>query len=83
MLNALMADPTATPWPAVMLRLAAACLLGGAIGLEREWHRKPAGLRTHILVAVGRLPVLPPDLRDHGRRRRRWAAPPPGPTRSG
>jgi uncharacterized membrane protein YhiD involved in acid resistance len=29
-----------------------AALLGGVIGLERELADKPAGLRTHILVAV-------------------------------
>jgi putative Mg2+ transporter-C (MgtC) family protein len=27
-------------------------LLGGLLGLERELARKPAGLRTHVLVAV-------------------------------
>jgi putative Mg2+ transporter-C (MgtC) family protein len=27
--------------------------LGAAIGLEREYRRKPAGLRTNILIAVG------------------------------
>ena len=37
----------------VALRLGAAFVLGGLVGLEREWHRRPAGLRTHILVAVG------------------------------
>jgi putative Mg2+ transporter-C (MgtC) family protein len=35
------------------LRLLAACLLGALIGVEREWRRKPAGLRTHIMVAAG------------------------------
>lgn len=35
----------------VVLRLFAALVLGGALGLEREWSRRPAGLRTHILVA--------------------------------
>ena len=30
-----------------------AALLGGVIGLEREWHGHPAGLRTNILVGVG------------------------------
>ncbi len=30
-----------------------AALLGGLIGLERTLRRKPAGLRTHILVSVG------------------------------
>ncbi len=29
-----------------------AVTLGGLIGLEREWHGRPAGLRTHILVCV-------------------------------
>jgi putative Mg2+ transporter-C (MgtC) family protein len=35
------------------LRLLAALLLGGAIGWEREWRHKPAGLRTHMLVSLG------------------------------
>ena len=34
-------------------RLALATLLGGLIGLEREFHGKPAGLRTNILICVG------------------------------
>lgn len=34
-------------------RLLLAALLSGLIGLERTLRRKPAGLRTHILVAVG------------------------------
>ena len=34
------------------VRLALAFILGGAIGLEREMHGRPAGLRTHILVCV-------------------------------
>lgn len=29
-----------------------AMVLGGVLGLEREWKRKPAGLRTHMLVAA-------------------------------
>lgn len=36
----------------VALRLCAACILGGVLGLEREWNKRPAGLRTHILVAM-------------------------------
>jgi putative Mg2+ transporter-C (MgtC) family protein len=35
------------------LRLALAAVLGGAIGLEREYHHKPAGLRTNMLIALG------------------------------
>jgi putative Mg2+ transporter-C (MgtC) family protein len=34
-------------------RLALATLLGAAIGINREWLGKPAGLRTHALVALG------------------------------
>ncbi len=30
-----------------------AALLSGLIGLEREWSRHPAGLRTNMLVGVG------------------------------
>jgi putative Mg2+ transporter-C (MgtC) family protein len=37
----------------VTLRLFAAALLGMAVGFEREYRRKPAGLRTHMLVATG------------------------------
>ena len=29
-----------------------AIVLGGLIGLEREIHGRPAGLRTHILVCL-------------------------------
>jgi putative Mg2+ transporter-C (MgtC) family protein len=35
------------------LRLLVAAALGLAIGFEREIHRHPAGLRTHMLVALG------------------------------
>ena len=34
-------------------RLVLATLLGGAIGLNRELHQKPAGFRTHAMVALG------------------------------
>lgn len=35
------------------LDLLAAALLGGLIGVQRQASHKPAGLRTHMLVAVG------------------------------
>jgi putative Mg2+ transporter-C (MgtC) family protein len=35
------------------LRLAVALLLGSAIGVERQWYQKMAGLRTNALVALG------------------------------
>ncbi len=37
----------------VTIRLIVACFLGAAIGFEREKERKAAGLRTHMLVALG------------------------------
>jgi putative Mg2+ transporter-C (MgtC) family protein len=37
----------------VALRLGVAALLTGAVGLEREWRERAAGLRTHMLVGVG------------------------------
>jgi putative Mg2+ transporter-C (MgtC) family protein len=37
----------------VIIRMIAATLLGGVVGLQREKARKPAGLRTHILVSLG------------------------------
>lgn len=37
----------------VVVRLLLAALLGALVGLERELARRPAGLRTHMLVAVG------------------------------
>jgi putative Mg2+ transporter-C (MgtC) family protein len=38
--------------PEASLALLFALVLGGAIGLERELHGRPAGLRTHILVCL-------------------------------
>lgn len=35
----------------ILLRVAAAMLLGGVLGFEREMGRHPAGLRTHMLIA--------------------------------
>lgn len=37
----------------LILRLLAATAMGAAIGIEREYHAKEAGLRTHLLVALG------------------------------
>jgi len=34
-------------------RLLLAAGLGAAIGIEREYRQKPAGLRTNILIAIG------------------------------
>ncbi len=37
----------------VLVRLVAATLIGAALGLNREIRGKPAGLRTHAMVALG------------------------------
>ena len=37
----------------LILRIFVAALLGGLIGLEREYRAKEAGFRTHFLVAMG------------------------------
>jgi len=39
-------------------RVCLAALLGGIIGYERQHSHRPAGLRTHILVAVGAALVM-------------------------
>jgi putative Mg2+ transporter-C (MgtC) family protein len=36
-----------------LLRLMLAALLGGAIGLEREFKHRPAGLRTNLFICMG------------------------------
>lgn len=37
----------------IILRLLLAAALGAGIGYQRERARKPAGLRTHILICLG------------------------------
>lgn len=37
----------------VAAKIALSAILGGIVGAEREWSGKWAGLRTHMLIAVG------------------------------
>ena len=37
----------------LLVKLLTAFILGTVIGLERSYHNKPAGFRTHILVVLG------------------------------
>ena len=54
--------PDAAEVTRVMVRLLLAALLGGIVGYEREHKGKAAGLRTHMLVAMGAaLFVLVPE----------------------
>lgn len=41
-----------------IVRLLLAVVLGGLVGLERQIHGRPAGLRTHILVCLGSALVM-------------------------
>lgn len=46
-------DPALTEQLDISLRLVVAAVLGAAIGVEREIHAHPAGMRTHLLVSLG------------------------------
>jgi putative Mg2+ transporter-C (MgtC) family protein len=46
-------DPTFAEQLDLVLRLLLAAVLGATIGLEREIHEHPAGMRTHLLVSLG------------------------------
>jgi putative Mg2+ transporter-C (MgtC) family protein len=37
----------------LLLRIVFALVIGGAIGMEREYKNRPAGMRTHLLVCIG------------------------------
>jgi putative Mg2+ transporter-C (MgtC) family protein len=41
-----------TEWQ-IAIRLVAAAVLGGLVGIERERHNQPAGLRTHVILSIG------------------------------
>jgi putative Mg2+ transporter-C (MgtC) family protein len=42
-----------TEWWTAFERLGAAAVCGMVVGLNRNMHRKPAGIRTHAIVAIG------------------------------
>lgn len=44
---------TSKDWAEILLRIFIAVLIGGVIGIEREYKNRPAGMRTHVLVALG------------------------------
>lgn len=37
----------------IMSRIVLAAVLGGVVGVEREYNKHPAGFKTHLLVCVG------------------------------
>lgn len=60
----------------ITLRLFVALLLGGVIGIEREYRSKEAGFRTHFLVALGSPYILNYDY-DFASEKERDFEPPP------
>jgi putative Mg2+ transporter-C (MgtC) family protein len=44
--------------PGILVKLITAIILSGLIGIEREIHGRPAGLRTHILVCLGTTVII-------------------------
>jgi putative Mg2+ transporter-C (MgtC) family protein len=57
-----MAFTTASVWEITHLelgiRMVLAVVLGGIIGIEREWSNHAAGFRTHILVCLGSAMIM-------------------------
>jgi putative Mg2+ transporter-C (MgtC) family protein len=45
-------------WLDVVVRLVGAVLAGAILGVNRDLHHKPAGLRTHALVSLGSAMVV-------------------------
>ena len=56
------------PWIEIVARLALSVVVGAVIGLNRDLHRKQAGVRTNALVSLGAalavLVVAPPGIDD-------------------
>ena len=52
------ADLLVLDWKQVCMRFLCAMVVGVVIGTEREYTHRPAGMRTHILVALGACAVM-------------------------
>jgi putative Mg2+ transporter-C (MgtC) family protein len=46
------------PYTTILLRIVVSVVLSGIIGLERQQKSRPAGFRTHILVALGATTII-------------------------
>jgi putative Mg2+ transporter-C (MgtC) family protein len=44
--------PSTTPYAVIVAHLVGAVVAGGMIGIERSFHGRPAGFRTHTLVCL-------------------------------
>ena len=45
-------------WETALIRILVSFILGMLIGIEREAHHQPAGMRTHILISIGATVVM-------------------------
>ncbi len=45
-------------WQTALVRIVISFVMGALVGLEREMHNQPAGLRTHILISIGSTLVM-------------------------
>jgi putative Mg2+ transporter-C (MgtC) family protein len=50
--------PTADEWLRILLRIGIAISLTGVLGWQRQYEHKPAGIRTHMLVALGSVVLM-------------------------
>lgn len=55
---AVRSDLLVLDWKQVCMRFLCAMVVGVVIGTEREYTHRPAGMRTHILVALGACAVM-------------------------
>ena len=55
---AVSSDLLSLDWKQVCMRFLCAMVVGVVIGTEREYTHRPAGMRTHILVALGACAVM-------------------------
>ena len=49
---------TEITWQVALVRILVSFFIGMLIGIERETHDQPAGLRTHILISIGSTVVM-------------------------
>ena len=55
--NELLASTEIT-WQTALVRILFSFIIGAIVGVERETHNQPAGLRTHILISIGATMVM-------------------------
>ena len=46
-------ETTEITWQSALIRILVSFAIGAIVGIERETHNQPAGLRTHILISIG------------------------------